>query len=122
MFSAYAAVLASYCQDKWRIADYPYATIPMTGLVASEDPGDEPRMEFLRGLMPPPSMETQCLVLVVSEAQSLVMPNALCQLAGFPQRYDEFKNGVLSPYRFLSVTVDMQTGGVSFVKNEKADW
>lgn len=120
-FSVFAGVLASHCQDKWLMPDFPYFTISnedLDGILEDSDAGDSSRFKFLERLLPK-SGKSEHIVLVVSEAQGLVLPRALCQFTdifyGDQQRNE-------CALHFRSITVNVKSKKVNFVVNEDADW
>lgn len=110
VFGTYAAVLMSHCESKWSDPVCPYSTIGaniMRPLVDDTDSGEVARREFITKLIPPASETAnsiKCLVLVVSEAQSLLLPQTFCSMLGIMCEKNDSAPGALN---YRSITVDI---------------
>lgn len=116
VFSSFAATLASHCVSKWSDPNRPHSTIGvgvMRPLVHDSKDGETARREFFTKLIPTSGMmdSVRCLVLVVSEAQSFVLPRTFCKMIGV--RYEQ-NNSAPGALDYHSITVDVLKKSMNF--------
>jgi len=116
VFSSFAATLASHCESRWSDSICPHSTIDagvMRPLVHDSRDGEIARREFFTKLIPTSGMmdSVRCLVLVVSEAQSFVLPRTFCKMIGVRYEQNNSASGALD---YHSITVDVLKKSMNF--------